>query len=192
MFNFSAVISRFVFVLLMTFPGLVFAQHCPWDCSGMIMIETDVPKDRVYRMQPILVDENKNVIADTIYGTESPAYDTCKLMFQDDFTALRTEKIKHHRWYQYDTAYHFASGLLITRINFCKNHTKTIYLRWVFPDDKKAMYYYKELPLESLIHLHSYNNELRKRENEKMRKDVDYAIVRMNCRDWKIREAECR
>src|SRR5262245_44608671 len=85
------------------------AQHCPWDCSGMIIVETPVAKGMIYKLEPVLVDEEKNVIVDTIYGTDKPTYDRCDLLFYDDFTKQRTKKITIHHSYEYDTFYHFAA-----------------------------------------------------------------------------------
>jgi len=76
--------------LLSFFGALIFlssfSQHCPWDCSGMIIVETPVAKGIVYKLEPVLVNEEKRVIVDTMYGTDKPTYDRCDLLSYDDFT----------------------------------------------------------------------------------------------------------
>jgi len=67
-----------------------FSQHCPWDCAGMVIVETAVAKGMVYKMDPVLVDEDKKVIVDTMYGTDKPTYDRCDFLSYDDFTKQRT------------------------------------------------------------------------------------------------------
>jgi hypothetical protein len=56
--------------LLSFFGALIFlrsfSQHCPWDCSGMIIVETPVAKGMVYKLEPVLVDEEKKMIVDTM------------------------------------------------------------------------------------------------------------------------------
>ena len=101
-----------------------FAQHCPWDCSGMIIVETPVMKKTVYKLEPVLVDEDKKVIVDTMYGTDKPTYDRCDFLTYDDFTRERTKKIAIHHWYENDTFYHFAAGRYIVKYNYCEYRDK--------------------------------------------------------------------
>jgi hypothetical protein len=59
-----------------------FAQHCPWDCSGMIIVETPVAKGMVYKIRARIGSmKKKKVIVDTMYGTDKPTYDRCDLLF---------------------------------------------------------------------------------------------------------------
>ena len=59
----------------------------------MIIVETPVEKGTLYKLEPVLVDEEKKVIVDTMYGTDKPTYDRCDLLFYDDFTKQRTKKL---------------------------------------------------------------------------------------------------
>lgn len=42
-------------------------------------------------MRPVLVDENKKKIVDTIYGTGADNIDNCDFLSYEDFTAYRTK-----------------------------------------------------------------------------------------------------
>jgi hypothetical protein len=64
--------------MMITFDEFLFAQHCPWDCSGMVMLQTNIPKDTFYKLNPVLADENKNELYDTVYGTGKDTWDECK------------------------------------------------------------------------------------------------------------------
>src|SRR2546423_15281458 len=101
----------FLTSLLLFFLIKAAAQHCPWDCSGMIMFQTVSPKATIYKMDPVLVDENKIIVTDTMYGTGKETYDSCNFLLYSDFKSSRTKKIAIHHWYQYDTVYDFAGGL---------------------------------------------------------------------------------
>src|SRR6476620_4865408 len=94
----------FIFVLLLS-NNFLFAQHCPWDCTGMILLHTNLPKENLYKLDPVLTDENKNEIYDTVYGTGKDTWDECKFLSYDDFTAYRTGRIAVHHFYEYDTFY---------------------------------------------------------------------------------------
>src|SRR6266498_1925316 len=143
------------------------AQHCPWDCTGMVMLQTDILKEKVYKMKPVLVDGNKKVITDTLYGTGLPTYDRCDFLEQSDFTAYRKKRIAIHYFYQYDTSYYFAEGKYIVHYNFCAYRGKKLYLRFNDPSSQKLKYLYVAIPASNRIHLHEYNNEImEKKTNE--------------------------
>jgi len=147
-----------------------FAQHCPWDCSGMIIVQTPVAKTMIYKMEPVLVDEDRKVIVDTLYGADKPTFDRCDFLSYDDFTRRRTEKIAIHDSYEYDTFYHFAAGHYIVKYNFCDYQDKKLYLRYTEPSAKSKIYHYLEIPASNRIHLHDFNSQLRGRKTEEIKK----------------------
>ena len=183
-------------ILLAVCSGLIFfksfAQHCPWDCSGMIIVETPVAKGVVYELEPVLVDEEKKVIVDTMYGTDKPTYDRCDLLFYDDFTKQRTEKIAIHHWYEYDTFYHFAAGHYIIKYNFCEYRDKKLYLRYSDPSSKSKIYHYIEIPGNIRVHLHDYNSELRERKTEEIKNDLKTSMLVLNCQEWNLKKQDCK
>lgn len=132
-----------------------FGQHCPWDCSGMILLQTNIAKEKFYKLHPVLVDENKREITDTVYGTGKDTYDKCDFLSYEDFTAYRIQRIKVHHWYQYDTFYHFAKGGYIVKYNFCQYEGRKLYLRFQDPNSSTALFRYLEIPREKRMHLHN-------------------------------------
>jgi hypothetical protein len=168
------------------------AQHCPWDCSGMVIVETPVAKGVVYKLEPVLVDEEKRVIVDTLYGTDKPTYDRCDLLSYEDFTAQRTKKISIHHWYEYDTFYHFAAGHYIVKYNFCEYRDKKLYLRYSEPSSKSTTYHYIEIPANNRIHLHDYNSQLRERKMEEIKNDLKSSVLVLNCEEWKLKKQDCK
>ncbi|HEV8507368.1 MAG TPA: hypothetical protein VGQ53_18280 [Chitinophagaceae bacterium] len=169
-----------------------FAQHCPWDCSGMVIVETPVAKGMIYKMEPVLVDEDKKVIVDTMYGTDKPTYDRCDFLSYDDFTKLRTEKIAIHHWYEYDTFYHFAAGNYIVKYNFCEYRDKKLFLRYSEPSAQSKIYHYIEIPGGNRIHLHDYNSQLRARKNEEIKNDLKDSVLVLSCKEWNLKEQDCK
>jgi len=169
-----------------------FAQHCPWDCSGMIVLETPVAKGTLYKLEPVLVDEEKKVIVDTMYGTNKPTYDRCELLFYDDFTKQRAKKIAIHHGYEYDTFYHFAAGQYILKYNFCEFRDKKLYLRYSDASSKSKIYHYIEIPDANRIHLHDYNSQLRERKMEKIKNDLKGSVLVVSCEQWKLKKPECK
>jgi hypothetical protein len=183
-------------VLLLFCGGLAFlggfAQHCPWDCSGMILVETPVAKGMVYKMEPVLVDEDQKVIVDTMYGTDKPTYDRCDFLSYDDFTKQRTKKIAIHHWYGYDTFYHFAEGRYIVKYNFCEYQDKKLYLRYSEPFATSKIYHYVEIPATNRIHLHDYNSQLRERKTEEIKNDLKESVLVLNCQEWNLKKQDCK
>ena len=168
------------------------AQHCPWDCSGMIIVETPAAKETIYKLDPVLVDEQKNVITDTIYGTDQPTFDRCDLLYYDDFTKMRTQKITLYHGYEYDTFYHFAAGHYIVKYNFCEYQDKKLYLRYIDPNSKSKVYHYIEIPATIRIHLHNYNSQLRQRKTEEIKNDLKSTVLVLNCEEWNLRKQDCK
>ncbi len=178
-------------VLLLAMPA-VQAQHCPWDCGGMILLQTELDKQQVYKQQPVLVDENREIITDTVYGTGKDTYDTCSFLYYDDFLAYRTAKINLHYWYGYDTVYHFAAGYYVARINYCKYRNKKIYLRLADPYSQRPAYRYLEINSTAIIHLHDHNNNIRYRQTATIKEAIREAVLVMSCDKWMLRKEDCR
>ena len=182
--------------LLSFFGALIFlssfSQHCPWDCSGMIIVETPVAKGMVYKLEPVLVDEEKKVIVDTMYGTDKPTYDRCDFLSYDDFTKQRIKKIAIHHWYEYDTFYHFAAGHYIVKFNFCEYQDKRLYLRYSDPSSKSKAYQYIEIPAVNRVHLHDYNSQLRERKTEEIKNDLKASVLVLNCAEWNLKKQDCK
>jgi hypothetical protein len=168
------------------------AQHCPWDCTGMIMLQTDVPKEKVYKMKPVLVDENKKVITDTIFGTGLPTYDRCDFLEHRDFTSYRAKRITLYHFYQNDTAYHFAEGKYIVHYNFCEYRDKELYLRYIDPASKKIKYLYVAIPASNRIHLHEYNEEIRERRTDELKQALKDFVLTMPCTKWGLKKEDCK
>ena len=168
-----------------------FAQHCPWDCSGMIMVETPVAKGVVYNLEPVLVDEEKRVIVDTMYGTDKPTYDRCDFLSYDDFTKQRTKKIAIHHWYEYDTFYHFAAGRYIVKYNYCEYRDRKLFLRYSEAPAKSKIYHYIEIPAGNRIHLHDYNSQLRERKTDEIRNDLKESVLVLHCEEWNLKKQDC-
>ncbi len=168
------------------------AQHCPWDCSGLVLLKTEVAKEEIYKMKPVLVDENKNLIVDTTFGTGKPMYDTCSFLYYDDFLTSRTEKVQLHHWYRYDTVFHFAAGYFVARANYCDSWNKKLYLRFTEPQSNDMKYSYVEIPASSLIHLHQYSREIQDNKMKKILEAVKEVIIEMSCEKWKLRKEHCK
>jgi len=158
----------------------------------MIVIRTDLPKDKVYKIKPVLVDANKNVISDTVYGTGLDTYDRCDFLTYEDFTAYRTKRIKVHHFYQYDTFYHFAKGALMVKYNYCEYQGKDIYLRYNDSYSDKPQYHYVLIGDGNRIHLHDFNNELNARNSEAIKNKLRGVWVDMSCSDWALRPTDCK
>ena len=156
----------------------------------MIIVETPVARSTIYELEPVLVDEEKKVIVDTMYGTDKPTYDRCDLLFYDDFTRERTKKIAIHRGYEYDTFYHFAAGYYVVKYNYCEYRDKKMYLRYADPSSK--VYHYIEIPGSIRIHLHDYNNQLRERKTEEIKNDLKASVLWLNCEEWGLKKQDCK
>jgi len=180
--------AALVFMLLI-FSQLTNAQHCPWDCSGMIQIHTNTAKETVYKMNPVLVDANKNIITDTMFGTGLDTYDRCDFLYFDDFVDNRAKKIGVHHWYQYDTVYHFAEGNYLVKYNYCKYQGQKLYLR--FTDLYSKKYHYMEIPQSRRIHIHDYSHQLQEGDNAIIRKKIKNFIILMDCIKWSLSKKDC-
>jgi hypothetical protein len=170
-------------ILVILLSQLAKAQHCPWDCSGMILMKTTIAKEQLYKLKPVLVDENKNIIIDTIYGTGLDTYDTCNFLYYDDFIKYRAGKISLHHWYGYDTVYHFASGYYMVKTNFCKYKGRKLFLQFTEPGKPGLKYHYLEIKPASLFHLHDFNREINERKTAEIKKAVLPFIFIVNEKD---------
>ena len=183
------ILSFLVFGIISGLPS--FSQHCPWDCSGMILLQTNIPKEKLYKLQPVLVDENKKEITDTVYGTGKDTYDKCAFLSYEDFTAYRTQRIKVHHWYQYDTFYHFTKGGYIVKYNFCQYRNQKLYLRFQDPDTTTVTFRYLEIPQDKRMHLHNYNKELTQRETLLLQQVTKPFAFVVNCAEWGFDANNC-
>lgn len=150
------------FILLLFLSRQAAAQHCPWDCSGLLMLKTTLTVAEFNQLSPMLVDGDKNPVIDTVYGTGVDSYDTCRFLYYDDFVDYRTKRIKLHYWYNYDTLYRFAKDHYVVRYNYCKYKkagNSDLFLR--YKDTVTKEYHYIEIPLSRRIHLHDLNREIR-------------------------------
>jgi len=183
--------SAFI-IMVLIISQRMHAQHCPWDCSGMIQVQTNISKELVYKMKPVLVGEKKRVITDTMYGTGLDTYDRCDFLFYDDFVKYRKNKIALHHWYQYDTVYHFAKGKYIVKYNFCEYMGKKLFLRYNDPYSKTIMYHYVEIPANKRIHIHDYSHQLMEGEIAGIEKVVKKFVLVMDCSEWNLLKKDCR
>ena len=144
----------------------------------MVLLESASPKEAIYYMHPILVDENHHEITDTLVGTGPDAYYQCELLFYDDFLANRKERLKTNHWYQYDTVYGFAEGKYVARYNYCKYIGKKIYLRYTDRHTADLRYHYIEIPENKRIHLHEYSNLLYNQNNAELKKQLEPFLIK--------------
>lgn len=180
MFRFS------LFILLLSTQN-VYAQHCPWDCSGMILLKTDISTAEFRSLEPVLVDKDKRIIVDTMYGTGLETYDTCRFLYYDDFLQYRTEKIKTHYWYGYDTAYQFAKEHYLVRFNYCRfspDGGDKLFVRFNSPSGSVREYLYFEVPAVNRIHLHEHNRMLNDRAYKEILAAIQPQILMPDRKDW--------
>ena len=179
-------------ILALLYSSAVFAQHCPWDCAGMIMIQSPVSKDNFYKFSVVLVDSDKKEITDTIFGTGKGTWDDCRFVSYEDFTAMRKKKIRIHSWYAYDTVYAFSAGNFIVKFNYCKYQDKKLYIRFVDRYTRGLTFHYIEVPLNRRLHLHNYNNELQQRKTQRLKELTQPLVMKISCEDLGLRPADCK
>lgn len=150
----------FYFVII---SAAVSAQHCPWDCDGMILIKTDAGKSEMKKLDPVLVDINKQLILDTSKGSD--IYDLCRVLYYDDFLKIRIDGMGENdpNSYRYDTAYHFAKNHYVVKFNYCtysrEDEPTELFVRY---NDAAAATGYSYIPVPSSrrIDLHQYNRAI--------------------------------
>jgi hypothetical protein len=158
------------------------AQHCPWDCTGFLMLKTDATEAEMQMLRPVLVDADKQVVIDTLYGTGKDTYDSCIFLEYRDFVKYRTARIKVYYWYQYDTVLKFAKDYYVVHYNFCKNSGKPLFIRYTGPGH--GHYHYIEIPDEKRIHLHELNAMILAKDYEGILKKVEPNIISVNRSQW--------
>jgi hypothetical protein len=164
-----------VIMLLSSFRSI--GQHCPWDCTGMIVLQIDLPKMTIEHLGLVLVDENRWPITDTLFGTGKDTYDECVFLDYDSFTKRRKEKIAIHHWYVHDTLYKFAEGKYIVKYNYCKYRGKKLYIRYLDQHMRSLVFHYIEIPDSNRIHLHNYSDELFNGKAEQMKEETRKNIM---------------
>jgi len=162
------------------------AQHCPWDCSGMILVKTDLSPAEFSQLHAVLVNDNKEPVIDTLYGTGAATYDTCSFLYYDDFLAYRTARIPVHHWYRYDTVYAFAAGYYIVRFNYCKYRrgNTDLFIRYILPAKDPAAFKYIGIPLSSRVHLHDYNGQINRRESAEIIRSIEPMVLVVSREQW--------
>jgi len=183
----------FFFIAYCILPAVnCFAQHCPWDCAGMILIETPVPKEQINSLSPLLVDEYRKTMTDTVYGTGLDTYDACEFLFSDDFTECRKKKTELHQFYNYDTAYYFTQNKFVVKYNYCNYKDKKLFIRFMDPYRRDLHYHYIEVPENKRIHLHDYNEQIKNRSYHGMDTLIQPYVMKLSCIDWLLREDDCK
>lgn len=163
------------------------SQHCPWDCSGMILLKTDISKEEFTKLNPVLVDAHKQLIVDTVYGTGLATYDSCRFLYYDDFVQYRTGRIKLHHWYRYDTAYYFARGHYLVRFNYCRyarGADTGLYIRYDDPVLHEPKYI--EVPADRRIHLHIFYRQIYNRLPLDKIESMPALIMQVNRKEWNL------
>lgn len=63
----------------------------------MILLETDATSAEMSRLNPVLVDGDRKVVIDTLYGTGlNSTADTCQFLVYEDFLKYRVAKTAIH------------------------------------------------------------------------------------------------
>ncbi len=155
-------LKNFPSLLVIYFIGMStsVAQHCPWDCTGFLMVKTDASPAEVKKLDPVLTDANHRIVIDTLYGTNKNTFDTCRFLYFDDFIAYRTKRIQLHHYYMYDTMLHFAKGYYVVHYNYCKyqgSGDPNLFLRF---KNSSGTYTFIPIPYSNRIHLHNFNVEI--------------------------------
>lgn len=174
----------FLLTLFITKSFFSHGQHCPWDCTGMILLQTNTTAETISHIDLVLVDEKCQSVTDTIFGTGLPTYDECAFLSYHDFTEYRIKRIALHHWYQYDTMYHFAEGYNLVKYNFCKYLGRKLYLRYLDQHMRSLNYHYIEIPDSLRIHLHDYNTEIREQRTEDIKKKIRPFILKVDAKTW--------
>ncbi len=176
--------SKFLLVIGFLFSLQSFSQHCPWDCFGVSMFQTDLSPSEIKKLDPVLVDANKMQIVDTMYGTGLPTYDSCVFLLYKDFKNRYTEKIKVHNWYGYYTMLDFAEGYYIVHYSFCRWQDKELFIRYNDPE-KRGGFKYIPVTADQRVHVHNYNSQINSKHFDDIRKDIQDKVLDINRNDWK-------
>lgn len=171
-------------LILLTFllPAATNAQHCPWDCSGLVVVETNIPGATLKQMGFVLVDEHKKIITTSRTGDGKPFMDTSLLESYDEFVNKRKAGLNDYRWYQYDTAYHFAEGKYLLHFNHCDGYKKKRYLRYQRAGAAGIKFLYIEVPDDKRISLHDFSDELYDRKYKEISEKIKSNILFIDCK----------
>lgn len=153
----------------------------------MILLKTDVTATEFRQLSPVLVNKNREIIVDTIYGTGLETYDSCRFMSYDDFMQYRTQRIKLHHWYNYDTMYYFANNNYLVKYNYCRyqyGNNTGLFIR--FNDTVTKGYGYIEIPVSRRIHLHDFGPEIRKRLPLAEISSMQALLMEVGRSEWKL------
>jgi len=185
-----------LFILAFIISSTAVAQHCPWDCAGMIIIQSPLSSERFYQAGLALVDtienEREDIVVDTIFGTGKKTYDECIFLSYEDFTKRRSKKTAIHNCYGHDTMYHFTKGSYIVKFNYCKYQGKKLYIRYYDRYTRGLRFHYIEVPENKRIHLHNYAFELQERRTAELKKKTQPFVMKISCNDLGLRPDDCR
>lgn len=177
---------KFLIIIIIFLSSHAQAQHCPWDCSGLLVLQSDLSPAELQQLKPVVVDENKTAVIDTIYGTSMRTWDTAYVLPFAQFQQYRTARIAEHRWYAYDTVYRFAEGYLVAKLNYCKyaHSGRKLFVRFTLPSTGKDPVY-KYIPIEGkdLLHLHDYSIQLNRHDTATIRREIGPKIFMLRRSD---------
>lgn len=167
------------------------AQHCPWDCTGMLVVQTNIPETELQQLHPVLVDRDKNILIDTMYGTGKNTSDTCELLSYAAFQAYRIQRITLHYWYRYDTMYAFAKDRYLIKFNYCKYRDQDLFIRYTKNLGGETIVGYILVPAANRLHLHDYNRELISHNLARLQALTASAVLTLNCEKWGLKGKDC-
>jgi len=182
---------RYLLFIILFWSGSVTAQHCPWDCSGLILLEPGIARDRASKLDLVLVDKDFHVIADTIFGSGTDNHPVSRFYYYDDFLADRIKRTGNQRWYRYDTVYHFAAGTYLARYNFCRYDNEKLFLRYTDPVSREDIFRYIPVPDSNRVHLHDYHALLNALDTAQMKKETAPFVWHIPCRGWGFSRQDC-
>src|SRR5688572_18135654 len=128
--------------------GTASAQHCPWDCSGIVIL--DWPADKKFNNYQVrLVDSSYKVVFNhNVYEkTES------QFSIYEELKKQLNLKISKYSWYEYDTVLNFAAGSPVALYNFCDYHGEDLFIEVKSKKGPSNKNYFK-LNEDQKFHLH--------------------------------------
>jgi len=155
------------------------AQHCPWDCCGLIMINSDLKPAEMQKLKLVLTDGNKQIVIDTLYGSSEKNADTCYIRWGEEFLAHKTSLVAANHWYAYDTMLHFCKGHYVVRYNYCKYEEPQNQLLFLRYTDAAGSFHYLPVHYSNRIHLHNYNDQIRTGQTTELNKIMEPFVMDM-------------
>jgi hypothetical protein len=136
-----------ILITLLFITKLLAAQHCPWDCSGIVIL--DWPANKSFPSYTVsLVDKNHEVVSNhNVY--ESPE---SKFQLYGDLKKELSSKIPQNHWYENDTVFHFAEGSPVTLYNYC-DYRGDLFVEVRFNTTSQKWYF--KLNEDQKFHLHN-------------------------------------